>query len=758
MRRLPMWKCIICLIFACAMICTTICHVRAESGIEYEFAFAVHTISGEQYIRHVGPDASHDTLGDDEYYALYLTIHNNSGRPLSYTKAVILIDNSPHYFNANTIRDGSARSFLLGHKTTSQISAGKHVCTLELDGKQVYTCTFDMPGDQKKHALNSRDRAADEAVPPAEAATEQPSVNVGDVIAFGTYEQDNDVENGPEPIEWIVLDYDETGRRALLLSRYGLDVKQYHESWTNVTWEKCTLRTWLNNDFFSSAFSTDERSMILLTEVDNSDEQGYEDWDTAGGNDTRDSVFLLSYREAHRYLGVSHEADAVNMRSNVELTEYAIAQGASMSRYFQTYENTAVGQWWLRSPGYLKQIYAAYVDPAGSLANCNVNYSKNVIRPAFWMKLTTNREPSGTPGPIEPVADQEAQDIRSESDTSDIRALVGRDLYRAFAELDLPIAVDIHTGTITLQSSYLFSPAASILTEDGQQLLTAVFSVFHKVLSKPEYSDRLKEIAIEGHTDDLGSSQANAALSQSRAEAVRLLFLTKLEEDREMKAKWEKIMSAHGYGGADPVYQTNGAVIAEASRRIVIKPVFQHEESSVTKEPAASGRSSERLVNDPDAYFSQRGTLIRKIPAAGSNRIHTEREVIDQMDARGFSRYSVTAGYDLDGTVYSETPVSDGSDSKHPIYTTYYVARNGDIWILNDVNGTVTANPVSYNLDPELDVQVIIAETDTIMSYDSHSGLFYETIPDPARLIVKKVDRIDAETLEKLNKAEVGKL
>lgn len=58
---------------------------------------------------------------------------------------------------------------------------------------------------------------------------------VGDYITFGTYEQDNDEENGKEAIEWLVLATD--GNRKLLTSKYGLDCKPYNEKNEDVTWE-----------------------------------------------------------------------------------------------------------------------------------------------------------------------------------------------------------------------------------------------------------------------------------------------------------------------------------------------------------------------------------------------------------------------------------------------------------------------------------------------------------------------------------------
>ena len=83
---------------------------------------------------------------------------------------------------------------------------------------------------------------------------------VGETITFGRYEQDSDPENGPEPIEWLVLA--SQGDRVLAVSLYALDCRQYHESFTEVTWETCTLRGWLNDEFLNTAFSYEEKAGI----------------------------------------------------------------------------------------------------------------------------------------------------------------------------------------------------------------------------------------------------------------------------------------------------------------------------------------------------------------------------------------------------------------------------------------------------------------------------------------------------------------
>ena len=81
-----------------------------------------------------------------------------------------------------------------------------------------------------------------------------PAMAAYDTITFGSYEQDNNLKNGQEPIEWLVLE--RAGDYAMIISKYGLDAQPYHGVSEDVTWENCTLRVWLNLVFAPSAFST----------------------------------------------------------------------------------------------------------------------------------------------------------------------------------------------------------------------------------------------------------------------------------------------------------------------------------------------------------------------------------------------------------------------------------------------------------------------------------------------------------------------
>lgn len=98
---------------------------------------------------------------------------------------------------------------------------------------------------------------------------------VGNYITFGTYPQ-TEAGNDESPIEWMVLE--RKGKNALLISRYGLDAQPFNNSNTDITWEECTLRQWLNITFFNKAFTRAERTLILTTAVDNSESQCYDQY------------------------------------------------------------------------------------------------------------------------------------------------------------------------------------------------------------------------------------------------------------------------------------------------------------------------------------------------------------------------------------------------------------------------------------------------------------------------------------------------
>ena len=192
---------------------------------------------------------------------------------------------------------------------------------------------------------------------------------VGSIVTFGSYEQDNDLTNGKEPIEWVVLDVQD--RRSLVISRYALDCQRYNNEDIGITWETCSLRTWLNSRFLNDAFDNEQQARIPTVTV-TADENPYNDADP--GEDTQDKVFLLSISEVISYFN-SDEA------RQCQPTAYAAAQGCYVNAHFN-----GSSWWWLRSPGdYFG--FAADVNETGSAYayGCNVLRNDGAVRPALWI-------------------------------------------------------------------------------------------------------------------------------------------------------------------------------------------------------------------------------------------------------------------------------------------------------------------------------------------------------------------------------------
>lgn len=233
----------------------------------------------------------------------------------------------------------------------------------------------------------------------------------GDYVTFGSYEQDNDLANGKEPIEWLVLETKDG--KAFLLSKYVLDSDAYdttfdEEKWMfdtsysyRASWEKSTLRTWLNSEFYDAAFSDAEKESVLLTKVENTPNtlRG-----TSSGPDTEDWVYLLSDAEAIEYFGeewvlITWENQKywdvlinVHPEQTIQLgmpTAYALSKGKIQSgdarRWFVDYCKC-----WLRTTGGPSD-YVVTVGFSGFLEQEGLQPGiKNIgIRPCLWIDLET---------------------------------------------------------------------------------------------------------------------------------------------------------------------------------------------------------------------------------------------------------------------------------------------------------------------------------------------------------------------------------
>lgn len=208
------------------------------------------------------------------------------------------------------------------------------------------------------------------------------NASVGDIVTFGSYEQDNDKKNGKEDIEWIVLAKD--NNRLLVISKYGLDVQRFAKY--DATWETSELRSWLNDSFLNNAFDDYEQSMIPEVTVPAHRNPSYSQ---SPGNATQDKVFVLSANEADEYFASADERAC-------HATSYARYRGAYV---LPDNENC---QWWLRTPGQFEARvcsvnYFGRIDLRGAsawsgLAGSGGVIASNAVRPSLWIEIDEAEE------------------------------------------------------------------------------------------------------------------------------------------------------------------------------------------------------------------------------------------------------------------------------------------------------------------------------------------------------------------------------
>lgn len=157
------------------------------------------------------------------------------------------------------------------------------------------------------------------------------------------------------------------------------------------------------------------------------------------------------------------------------------------------------------------------------------------------------------------------------------------------------------------------------------------------------------------------------------------------------------------------------------------------------------------IVEHPDAneYYANNSTILLETDVKESKQIQTGSEALKGIRDHGFTDFSIIAEYSIEG-IYSNSEIMEDSADMHPIYQTFYVSFNEELWTIILINGQIMANPISYNVQSGNEIQLLISENESITSYDSYTNKFYETIPNESELRVMVVDKIDSETLDSL--------
>lgn len=213
----------------------------------------------------------------------------------------------------------------------------------------------------------------------------------GAIVSFGSYEQDKDLTNGKEPIEWMVLDVQED--RVLLVSRQILEDRAFDESGEDRLWNESSLRTWLNDSFFQEAFTEREQASVQLSHLETPGESVH---DTELVPATEDRVFLLSIQEVEQYFGLAWGSTGHFYDNDVKAQPTAYALSGGMETKNQR------ASWYLRSSGWMGDRPFSSVSEDGGITSVSdvgpVEGKVRGVRPAVWVDLdadlTLLRKPS----------------------------------------------------------------------------------------------------------------------------------------------------------------------------------------------------------------------------------------------------------------------------------------------------------------------------------------------------------------------------
>lgn len=148
--------------------------------------------------------------------------------------------------------------------------------------------------------------------------------------------------------------------------------------------------------------------------------------------------------------------------------------------------------------------------------------------------------------------------------------------------------------------------------------------------------------------------------------------------------------------------------------------------------------------------------VLDTIKASESNQTVSEEDTAALFAERGFDASEVTTMYSMDGTYFNEREIDDSSAAHHPLYSILYVSADNYWWMVYCCNGEFSAYPISYVLSDQATCEVLVSETEYVMSYDSDTNCFYKIIPNDGECIIKKVPRIDSDTLDMLASGELG--
>jgi len=195
---------------------------------------------------------------------------------------------------------------------------------------------------------------------------------------------------------WRILDENNEGK--LIITEDIIEARPYdtdntdENDYGNLLWESCSLRKYLNGEFFQS-FAPEEQARIIEVKLSNPINSWY---GISGGLSTTDKIFLLSLEEVDKYFGdsgdyIGEQRKDLDFDANkyIEKKDGGYFSNAHDADRQAKYDGVPAF-WWLRSPGIHKASAASVFYNGGvCVFGLDIGSLLDVIcgvRPVMWVR------------------------------------------------------------------------------------------------------------------------------------------------------------------------------------------------------------------------------------------------------------------------------------------------------------------------------------------------------------------------------------
>lgn len=415
------------------------------------------------------------------------------------------------------------------------------------------------------------------------------------------------------------------------MADHELDCKDYNEGKNSITWESCTLRTWLNETFYNTAFNNSEQGAIMQQMIvnDNNPEYG-----TGGGNNTYDNVYLLSIAEVtNPEYGFCESARAYSTDRRMQTSDYAHAMGA--------YEGNSC--WWLRSPGRLTDVAACvkggYVSRIGDYVDIYGSY--NACVPALHIDLSSDLwsiaddENSGENSDPETVLAKEKEQSKQVLDTyknaADYREAQKKELFDAIEAGKAAIeAAEDEAGV----NSALASAKAEIdkiktnaqMTEDERLIAAALTKVKEdskKALESYKNASDYREAQQEELSKTIAAGKAAIDVAADEVGVSSALASAKAEIDKIKTNAQMTLEEKNSDGGARG--NSNTGKITEPKNTSIQGKVKAKSKAFLVKWKKQVGITGYQIQYSINKKFKKKGTKLKTVKKSSAVKLTVKK-------------------------------------------------------------------------------------------------------------------------------------